>query len=116
MRKIGRNDPCPCGSGKKYKRCHGSATLAAEPEEKARPATKTQTTAAEPMGVPGQQQHIIVVNQFKDPNDTRNFGGPQGAPGKYSVTFILSRPGFNLLREGQHSFVSGLRGDSHLAI
>ena len=23
-KKIGRNDPCPCGSGKKYKRCHGS--------------------------------------------------------------------------------------------
>jgi preprotein translocase subunit SecA len=23
--KIGRNDPCPCGSGKKYKRCHGAA-------------------------------------------------------------------------------------------
>ena len=22
-RKIGRNDPCPCGSGKKYKQCHG---------------------------------------------------------------------------------------------
>jgi len=22
--KIGRNDPCPCGSGKKYKRCHGA--------------------------------------------------------------------------------------------
>lgn len=22
--KVGRNDPCPCGSGKKYKRCHGS--------------------------------------------------------------------------------------------
>jgi preprotein translocase subunit SecA len=21
--KIGRNDPCPCGSGKKYKVCHG---------------------------------------------------------------------------------------------
>ena len=21
--KIGRNDPCPCGSGKKYKQCHG---------------------------------------------------------------------------------------------
>ena len=20
--KIGRNDPCPCGSGKKYKKCH----------------------------------------------------------------------------------------------
>ncbi|BEH73515.1 preprotein translocase subunit SecA [Edwardsiella tarda] len=25
-RKIGRNDPCPCGSGKKYKQCHGRLT------------------------------------------------------------------------------------------
>ncbi len=24
-RKTGRNDPCPCGSGKKYKKCHGAA-------------------------------------------------------------------------------------------
>ncbi len=23
-KKVGRNDPCPCGSGKKYKQCHGS--------------------------------------------------------------------------------------------
>lgn len=23
--KVGRNDPCPCGSGKKYKNCHGSS-------------------------------------------------------------------------------------------
>ncbi len=23
--KVGRNDPCPCGSGKKYKQCHGAA-------------------------------------------------------------------------------------------
>ncbi len=23
--KVGRNDPCPCGSGKKYKSCHGSS-------------------------------------------------------------------------------------------
>ena len=22
-RKVGRNEPCPCGSGKKYKACHG---------------------------------------------------------------------------------------------
>ena len=21
--KVGRNEPCPCGSGKKYKNCHG---------------------------------------------------------------------------------------------
>ena len=24
--KVGRNDPCPCGSGKKYKKCHGANT------------------------------------------------------------------------------------------
>jgi preprotein translocase subunit SecA len=24
-KKVGRNDPCPCGSGKKYKNCHGRA-------------------------------------------------------------------------------------------
>jgi preprotein translocase subunit SecA len=23
-RKVGRNEPCPCGSGKKYKHCHGT--------------------------------------------------------------------------------------------
>ncbi len=23
VEKLGRNDPCPCGSGKKYKKCHG---------------------------------------------------------------------------------------------
>ena len=25
-RKIGRNEACPCDSGKKYKKCHGKAT------------------------------------------------------------------------------------------
>ncbi len=23
-KKVGRNEPCPCGSGKKYKHCHGT--------------------------------------------------------------------------------------------
>jgi preprotein translocase subunit SecA len=25
--RVGRNDPCPCGSGKKYKKCHGAAEV-----------------------------------------------------------------------------------------
>jgi preprotein translocase subunit SecA len=25
VEKVGRNDPCPCGSGKKYKKCCGKA-------------------------------------------------------------------------------------------
>ena len=27
--RLGRNDPCPCGSGKKYKHCHGGSVSAA---------------------------------------------------------------------------------------
>lgn len=27
MKNIGRNDPCPCGSGKKYKKCHGASNV-----------------------------------------------------------------------------------------
>lgn len=27
VRAVGRNDPCPCGSGKKYKRCHGDGDV-----------------------------------------------------------------------------------------
>jgi preprotein translocase subunit SecA len=26
MPRVGRNDPCPCGSGQKYKLCHGKLT------------------------------------------------------------------------------------------
>jgi preprotein translocase subunit SecA len=35
--KVGRNDPCPCGSGKKYKHCHGSAAA----KRGAAPAART---------------------------------------------------------------------------
>jgi preprotein translocase subunit SecA len=40
--KIGRNDPCPCGSGKKYKKCHGAAASPAAA------ATKSDRAAASP--------------------------------------------------------------------
>ncbi len=34
--KVGRNDPCPCGSGQKFKKCHGAAL---EDENEAEDAT-----------------------------------------------------------------------------
>ena len=52
---AGRNDPCPCGSGKKYKNCHldkdeAAARTArakkAEAEVKAAPAAEAETPAA----------------------------------------------------------------------
>ena len=30
--KVGRNDPCPCGSGKKFKKCHGGITAQSSPK------------------------------------------------------------------------------------
>lgn len=119
MAKIGRNDPCPCGSGKKYKRCCGSLdqaepaeARAAQPEVANLP-TQTQVPLT---GLPGQHQHIITVLRFNPPTDPRNQIGPQGIPGDYSVTFVLERRGYNLLPERQYSYATGLRGDSHLAI
>src|SRR5260221_4613381 len=38
--KTGRNEPCPCGSGKKYKKCHMGA------DEKAKSAELSKTNAA----------------------------------------------------------------------
>ena len=40
---VGRNDPCPCGSGKKYKHCHGASGAAAQPTGKAASGAKTGT-------------------------------------------------------------------------
>lgn len=41
MSKLGRNGPCPCGSGRKYKRC-------CEPRQKAASVAPTRTPAGEP--------------------------------------------------------------------
>jgi len=37
---VSRNDPCPCGSGKKYKRCHG------DPRNAGKSSTNYQTAAS----------------------------------------------------------------------
>jgi preprotein translocase subunit SecA len=39
--KIGRNDPCPCGSGKKYKKCHGRVGAAQGDPTATGPGTRT---------------------------------------------------------------------------
>jgi hypothetical protein len=46
--KIGRNDPCSCGSGKKYKRCCGSATLTADSGEVTAPGVKPVVVVGDP--------------------------------------------------------------------
>lgn len=49
--KVGRNDLCPCGNGKKYKKCHGAASAPHIPSQPVRPflirAHATNTVPAE---------------------------------------------------------------------
>ena len=53
MAKIGRNDPCPCGSGKKYKKC-----CLASDEAAARPAL--------PAAVPERRPSLANYFQERD--------------------------------------------------
>lgn len=111
--KVGRNDPCPCGSGLKYKRCHGSVV---DPKLSVGNAPLNATAAGAILGgFPGQHQQFHAIFRFKE-GDPRNDLPVMGAPGDYEVTFVLRRPGFPLLPEKQISFSVGHLGDSHLAI
>ena len=115
MAKIGRNDLCPCGSGKKYKRCHGLTHARAERPKEDILDPKAVSATINFMGLPAQAEHLHAINRFKD-GDSRNAIPLQGAEGDYKVTFVLRRPGFSLHPENSFSFATGLRGDSHLAI
>jgi hypothetical protein len=67
------------------------------------------------MGLPAQHGALHIINRFV-PGDPRNAIPIEGTEGDYTVTFVLARPGYNLLPENQYSFSGGLRGNSHLAI
>jgi hypothetical protein len=121
MAKIGRNELCPCGSGKKFKKCHGSLNpqqgQAPIPAMTRTPKTPPPVTAdVDMLGLPGMQQHLLMRRHYKNPNDSRNAGDLGGMRGEYKVVFTLSRPGFPLLPERRYSASSNLKGDSHLAI
>lgn len=60
--RVGRNEPCPCGSGKKFKDCHESAgdaylqRLAVEEHDKQRREERAQLKAA---GVPWYKRLFV---------------------------------------------------------
>ncbi|MGA9979742.1 MAG: SEC-C metal-binding domain-containing protein [Candidatus Sulfotelmatobacter sp.] len=52
-KKIGRNEPCPCGSGKKYKRCHGGI----QRESVSVAATNVAPSVYQPLAAHGYGPH-----------------------------------------------------------
>ncbi len=123
----GRNEPCPCGSGKKFKKCHGRSGASPAPLQP--PTTGTivgeknidalatldpdQTSASVPLeGFPGQHQQYVVVNEFADATPSVRIG----LAGEYKVIFVLSRPGRAPRADRDVSFKLGPEGDSHLSI
>lgn len=66
----GRNDPCPCGSGRKYKRCHG----ASEPVLARAPSTlelKAQATRHRQAGRTGEALQLLRQAASCDPQDAQ---------------------------------------------
>lgn len=68
------------------------------------------------MGFPGEPQGIIAVPHYIGDKAHLNAHGPQGAPGLYTVAFILAKPNTRNSPENEVKFSEALRGDSHLAI
>lgn len=109
--KVGRNDRCPCGSNKKYKKCHGQ-----EPTHAARPAVSNQQTplagkaiTREHLGLPGGSYRLWAQMVRKDEVLDSKF---VHRPDRYRVTFTLGRG----LPDSQNlSFQKGEHGDSYVA-
>lgn len=75
--KIGRNQPCPCGSGRKYKRCHWRKQI--QMAKSASNITSGPTIEFEPPGFPGQNEVIVSQPMFPE-GDSRNEGAPRVCP------------------------------------
>jgi hypothetical protein len=75
MSKIGRNDPCPCNSGKKYKKCHGGSTTFPAPLPVRPPAApQFRVTKIESHPIPPDIAGKFAEQQRKDLEFTRQFG------------------------------------------
>jgi hypothetical protein len=107
------NQQCPCGSGLTYGRCHG--TIVDPASAIGNVPLNTAQAKVSLVGFPGTYQTLHLINRFKG-QDPRNAIPKQGSPGLYEVTFVLRRPGYSLIPEGEISFSSGTTGDSHLAM
>ena len=62
--KVGRNDPCPCGSGKKYKDCHqreGTAFLRKLARQEDKKKTREARRRLKEQGVPWYKRLFVKI-------------------------------------------------------
>jgi SEC-C motif len=72
---IGRNDPCHCGSGKKYKQCHLIKDEEAERAVRAKTAAPAEESVPEEAPRPGPAPSKHATRQpWKGQQNTRGFG------------------------------------------
>jgi hypothetical protein len=112
--KVGRNDPCPCNSGKKFKKCHGQV-LSPNPDLHWLGSVGVETKAAEfkAPGLPGMNLQLILQAGYQDKQSLKNVSN---LPRSYRVIFTLSRPGHSPVGERNFSPSQTIVGDSHIAI
>jgi hypothetical protein len=73
-RDIGRNDPCHCGSGRKYKQCHLAKDEEAERSARAKDVAQAPETVGEaPKTAPPPGKHA-TKQPWKGQQNTRGFG------------------------------------------
>jgi SEC-C motif len=114
MAKVGRNEPCPCNSGKKFKKCHGLLPPGnLNVEHLGIISTKAKAAEFKLPGVPGMNMDLVLQAGYSDRESLKNVSN---LPGKYKVLFTLNRPGYPLRSERMISSSEQLEGDSHLAI
>jgi hypothetical protein len=78
---TGRNDPCPCGSGKKYKQCHLAADEAKERAARAKAAAEAPVPATPEAAAEGaspvpsaRPKHMTRQPWKKSATNTQGFG------------------------------------------
>jgi hypothetical protein len=74
-RELGRNDPCHCGSGKKYKACHLAKDEEAERAARAKAAAQAPEASADaPKAAPAPPKHSTRQPWKGGQQNTRGFG------------------------------------------
>ncbi len=78
--KVGRNDPCPCGSGKKYKKCHRSVTATTGPGRTPPPDDYSGTIDIKPGETPQWLKRLVKkpIKHVFDGDAGFEFGGSRG--------------------------------------